>query len=101
MLEEVKKYLNITWDDEDVNSKLNMLIGESKIAISVLMGATVDFNQLEFKELLFNRIRYSYNNSLEYFEENFSKEILRLQLKVGVDNFENLWLQKKPVSTTN
>ena len=90
MLEEVKKYLNITWDDEDVNSKLNMLIGESKIAISVLMGATVDFNQLEFKELLFNRIRYSYNNSLEYFEENFSKEILRLQLKVGVDNFENL-----------
>ncbi len=34
--------------------------------------------------LLLDYCRYAYNNASEYFEENFQKEILRLQLKTGV-----------------
>lgn len=84
MLQELKRYLNITWEDEDIDAKLNNLISESKQAINGLMGVEVDFEKAEFRELLFNRIRYAYNNALEYFEDNFSKEILRYQLSVGV-----------------
>lgn len=88
MLEELKIYLNITWDDEDIDKKLKLLILESKEAINILMGIDVDYSKVEFKELLFNRIRYAYNNSLEYFLENFRQDILLLQLKVGVQENE-------------
>lgn len=85
MLNELKKYLSITWEDEDIDSKLNMLLEQSKSAISFLVGTNIDFeHDKEVKELLFNRIRYAYNNALEYFESNFQKEILRLQLREAV-----------------
>jgi len=34
--------------------------------------------------LLLDYCRYVYNNASEYFEENYSKEILRLQLQEGI-----------------
>ena len=34
--------------------------------------------------LLLDYCRYVYNNASEYFEENFSKELLRLQLQEGI-----------------
>lgn len=90
MLNEIKKYLSITWQDEDIDSKLEMLLAQSKAAITSLTGTVIDFetNQ-EAKELLFNRVRYAYNNALEYFETNFQKEILRLQLREAVVVNEN------------
>lgn len=36
------------------------------------------------RSLLFDFVRYAYNNASEYFEENFREEILRLQLMTGV-----------------
>lgn len=85
MLQEIKNYLSITWNDTDIDTKLEKMIVESKKAISGLMGIDIDFdNDEEMKELLKNRVRYAYNNSLEFFEENFHDVILKLQLKVGV-----------------
>lgn len=82
MLNEIKKYLSITWKDEDIDEKIEMLLTQSKAAIASLTGTEIDFeNDQEAKELLFNRVRYAYNNALEYFESNFQKEILRLQLR--------------------
>ena len=46
------------------------------------------FDDEDIKELLFNRVRYAYNNALEYFESNFANEILRLQLQKGVEVLE-------------
>lgn len=34
--------------------------------------------------LLLDYCRYAYGNALEYFEENFAKELLRLQLQEGI-----------------
>ena len=89
MLEEVKSYLAITWADDDIDAKLVRMIDESKAAIASLMGGEVDFeNNREMRELLKNRVRYAYNNSLEYFAENFAETILRLQLLAGVEKIE-------------
>ena len=89
MLEEIKNYLNITWEDEDIDNKLKSLIEQSKQSIKNLMGADIDFTKkLEMKELLFKRVRYAYNNAIEYFESNFAHEILRLQLQEGVKKLE-------------
>lgn len=89
MLEDVKKYLNISWEDALIDEKLKELINQSKTSIKALGGVEVDFDKDTIaKELLFNRVRYAYNNSLEYFEENFHSEILRWQLMKGVEEVE-------------
>ncbi|MFW6121842.1 MAG: head-tail connector protein [Petrotogales bacterium] len=84
MLEEVKNYLKVTWDDEDDN--IQNIIDRGKKRIEVLAGASLDFDEPGLaKDLLLNYCRYDYNNAVEYFEENFQKEILRLQLETGVN----------------
>jgi len=83
MLEEIKAHLKITWNDEDIN--INGFIARGKIYLDDLMGSTLIYDEDgQPKSLLFDYCRYAYNNALEYFEENFSKEILRLQLKIGI-----------------
>lgn len=90
MLDEIKRYLNITWQDQGIDSKLLDLLEQSKQAITSLMGVEIDFEEnAELRELLFNRVRYAYNNSLEYFDLNFAPDILRLQLQEGVKASEN------------
>lgn len=89
MLEDLKNYLNITWEDDDIDKKLNNLIEESERSLNRIFGVDIDYSDnLEARELLFNRIRYAYNNALEYFETNFSKEILRISLLEGVNSLE-------------
>lgn len=83
MLEAVKNYLKITWDDEDAN--LQEIIDQGEAYLNELTGAELDYTQKGLaRSLLFDYCRYVYNNASEYFEENFQREILRLQLKVGV-----------------
>lgn len=89
MIEKLKQYLNISWEDDELDKKLINLLEQSKNALTSLMGVNINFEEdKELEELLFNRVRYSYNNSLEYFEENFKSEILRLQLQKGVEALE-------------
>lgn len=89
MIEKLKQYLNISWEDDELDKKLINLLEQSKNALTSLMGVSINFEEdKELEELLFNRVRYSYNNSLEYFEENFKSEILRLQLQKGVEALE-------------
>ena len=83
MLDKVKDYLKITWTDED--TAINDLIDRGKEKLEELAGAAPDFESEGLaRSLLFDYCRYAYNNASEYFEENFQKEILRLQLMTGV-----------------
>lgn len=85
MLDELKNYLNISWQDELIDKKLTQLVNESKTVLNHLMGIDLDYEQdQEAKELLFNRVRYAYNNALDEFEKNFAQVILRKQLIVGI-----------------
>jgi hypothetical protein len=141
VLQAVKDYLKITWDDEDAS--LQAMIERGKAYLNDLVGKELDYSCLlpadEWYEtelaailtqlmeepeepgegeepaapmtiaeaidlilaaerqrdkqvvmptpaasLLLDYCRYSYNNASEYFEENFARELLRLQLQVGV-----------------
>lgn len=83
MLQRVKAYLKITWDDED--TAITDLITRGKKKLEGLAGAELDFDTEGLAcSLLFDYCRYAYNNASDYFEENFQREILRLQLKTGV-----------------
>lgn len=83
MLQEVKDELKITWDDEDI--ALGRMITRATENLNDLMGVELDYEtNSQAKTLFLNYCRYDYNQALEYFEDNFQKEILRLQLKEGV-----------------
>ena len=82
MLQKVKAYLKITWGDED--TAITDLITRGKKKLEGLAGAELDFEKEGLaRSLLFDYVRYAYNNASEYFEENFQQEILRLQLMTG------------------
>ncbi len=86
MLQEVKEYLKITWEDED--SYIQGIISRGKDYLNNLAGAELDFEvEGQPKALLLDYCRYAYNSALEYFEENFHKEIIRLQLKEAVKEY--------------
>ncbi len=83
MLEEVKDYLKITWEDED--SYIQGIINRGKDYLNNLTGTELGLEvEGQPKALLLDYCRYAYNSALEYFEENFYKEILRLQLQEAV-----------------
>lgn len=83
MLDAVKDYLKITWDDED--AAIQSMIERGKAYLNDLTGAELDFDSDgPARALLLDYCRYVYNNASEYFEENFASELLRLQLQMGV-----------------
>jgi len=83
VLQEIKDELKITWNDED--NSLERMIIRAKDNFNDLIGVDLDYeNNSQAKTLFLNYCRYDYNQALEYFEDNFQKEILRLQLKEGV-----------------
>lgn len=82
LLDEVKEKLRIIGDDQD--HMLLDLIERSEAAINEIMGVELNYEEPgEAQELLLERVRYDYNNALEYFEENFAAKILRVQLQVA------------------
>lgn len=69
--------------DEDEDISLHI---EDGIAfIESITGTNINFIDDGFaKALLTNYVRYSLNNATELFEDNFRKELLRLNLIEGV-----------------
>ncbi|HPL30237.1 MAG TPA: head-tail connector protein [Anaerolineae bacterium] len=83
MLQVVKDYLKITWNDEDAH--IQGIIDRGQAYLNDLTGAELDFEaDGPPKTLLLDYCRYVYNNASEYFEENFARELLRLQLQEGI-----------------
>lgn len=86
MLDEVKEYLKITWDDED--NYIQRIIDRGKDYLRQLTGSELDFEvEGQPKALLLDYCRYAYNNALEYFEENYHKELRRLILMEAVKSY--------------
>lgn len=73
-LENFKKRMKIFGTSEDEN--LENILSASFIRIDQLIGPYDENDDLNFIELVFERSRYAYNDSIEYFEGNFQSFIL-------------------------
>lgn len=83
LIDELKDTLGITGAAQD--AALTAAITRGTAYLNDLAGVTLDFAAEGLpKSLLLDFCRYAYNNSAEYFEENFAKEILRMQLHAAV-----------------
>lgn len=78
ILQEFKERMHLG-DEEDDNLK-RILSTSNKSLLRVCGDYDINTNE-EFKELVFERSRYVYNDALEYFDKNFLSHINSL----GVD----------------
>ncbi|MBD7946411.1 phage gp6-like head-tail connector protein [Psychrobacillus sp. Sa2BUA9] len=81
LLNEVKSYLRITWNEEDPD--IQKMIDRAISYFKSIAGTDVDFvDDGQNRQLLLDRCRYMRNHVIEEFEENFKSEIINLQFRL-------------------
>ena len=83
LLAEFKERMKLS-DDEDLN--LTRIINASVEDLLEKCGVYDLHTSQRFKELVFERSRYVYNDALEYFNNNFISQILSLGLSDALAN---------------
>lgn len=79
VVEEFKLRMKLDGDDEDAN--LTRILLSSVEDLLVKCGPLYDIEaSATFKELVFERSRYVYNDALEYFDTNFLSQITNLAM---------------------
>lgn len=89
LLEAVRNYLDITWDDDAGDEKLSGIIARGIVYIDDIVGAAMDYTLEEKpRELLFDYCRYVRSNALNEFQKNYLHELLALQISEEVKAYE-------------
>ncbi|TQR28325.1 hypothetical protein C7Y47_22045 [Lysinibacillus sphaericus] len=82
ILVEFKDRMKLGYDEDD---NLTRILKASVEDLQAICG-DYDINTSErFKELVFERSRYVYNDVLEYFSDNFSTQITNLSLAKAME----------------
>lgn len=88
LLEDIKLYLDITWEDVDTDKKLTGIIERGIKYIDRLAGVSLDYSiEDKPKELLLDYCRYVRSNALSEFMNNYLSEILSLQMYQEVKDY--------------
>lgn len=82
LLEDFKSRMRIFHNADDDN--LENILESSKVAIKRWCGSE-DITKPEIRELIIERSRYVYNDSLEFFNENFLSELMAVSLSNYVE----------------
>ena len=88
LLEDVRNYLDITYEDDETDKKLTGIITRGMYYLDGLAGASQDYSKEDVpRALLLDYCRYARNNVSELFEKNFRSELIALRIKVQTDDF--------------
>ena len=80
LFQEIKTYLDITWDDPATDQKLEGIISAGIHYLEGKAGEALDFeNQPDALMLLKDYVRYGRDSALDVFENNYRHLILDLQ----------------------
>lgn len=89
LVDEVKRNLDITWNDNDTDKNVNEYIRNAKQYLNDTTGSVINFEEdINARELLINHCRYQKNKDIEFFEENFKKPLYRLRFKYAIKELE-------------
>lgn len=79
LLQDIKDYLKITWNDEATNRNLLGMTKRGMAYLTDIAGAPLDFIQEDLsRQLLFDYVRYANSQALEVFSNNFLSELTDL-----------------------
>ena len=91
LFNEVKSYLDITWDDEQTNLKLLGIIERGMRYLDKVAGAKLGYTVNDQpKELLLDYCRYVRSHALEMFQHNYLHELLSLQIDAEVGAYKKI-----------
>lgn len=95
LLEEMKNYLDITWEDEAGDRKLCGILSRGRAYLDHLAGKPLDYEaEGAARALLFDYCRYVRSGALDEFQKNYLHELLALQWEaMGDAQAENTDLQ--------
>ena len=80
LLEDVKNYLNITWDDAATDAKVSGLIAAAMVYLNAKYGEDADYTADGMpRTLLMEYVRYARESALDVFENNFQALLLGMQ----------------------
>lgn len=80
LLADVKNYLNITWDDEATDAKINGLIASAAAYLDGKLGGQPDYEADGMaRTLMMEYVRYARDSALDVFESNYLALILTAQ----------------------
>lgn len=84
---EVKRHLQVTWDDEDTNLTIADYIKDGVEVLQNDVGASIDFDEdRNARKLLRTYVRYAWNKSEEFFIQNNLEDILKLEVEYGKES---------------
>lgn len=88
MLQAIKNYLDITFEDADTDEKLIGIAGRGMAYLNDVAGEKLDYSKEAVpRALLLDYCRYARNNVLELYEQNFGAELISLRIGVQTDEY--------------
>ncbi len=82
MIEEIKSWLDYTWEDAGRDRKLESYIRSSTQYLNNVAGIEIDYStDLLARDLLFNRVMYMDSKMLADFGSNYAAEINELRTR--------------------
>lgn len=82
LLEDVKNYLSITWEETSTNQRVKGLIASAAQYLDEKSGGVLDYSVDGLaRTLLMEYVRYGRDEALEVFENNYSALLLGLRHK--------------------
>ncbi len=85
LLAAVKNYLDITWTDTDLDTKLTGIIARGMKYLDGVAGVELDYTvEDKPRELLMDYCRYVRSNALDEYMTNYLPELLTLQMQKEV-----------------
>lgn len=80
LLEQLKRYLNISYEDQDTDEMLKDILENGKAIINDYAGTELDYEQPgQARQLLFDYCRYARSHATEMFEVNFRRDLMGLR----------------------
>jgi hypothetical protein len=93
LLADIRKYLHITWLDENTDSNLTGMISRGMARLQTIAGVPLDFTiEDDARALLFDYVRYANSQALEMWEKNFASELMALHINSQVNSIEDVVL---------
>ena len=89
LYETLRNELNITWYDEETESRLTRIITNSVVTMNRKIGSDIDYSIAgPEQELFLAYCVYVYNNCANQFDENYLNEIMQLRSIYEVEQYE-------------
>ena len=85
LLNDVKNYLDITWDDTLGDQKIEGMVRRGMAAIKI--GECNFYEETQERALLFDYVMYARAGEIPQFWKNYRDEIISLQIDRKVDSY--------------